>query len=126
LELAGAEDEVARGDLVSEGLPDLGDAEGDLHPVGLLNRSEVDEHGLGRLRPQVYHRGVVLDGPHVCLEHQVEALRFAQPAAAFRTPELSGRRVHGALATVPRSRAPPGKVVLSEAAMASLALYQRV
>jgi hypothetical protein len=37
LELAGAEDEVARGDLVAEGLADLADAEGQLAPGGALD-----------------------------------------------------------------------------------------
>src|SRR4030066_80687 len=34
LELAGAEDELAGGDLVAEGLADLGDSEGRAHPGG--------------------------------------------------------------------------------------------
>ena len=72
LELPGAEDEVARGDLVAERLADLADAErrllaGRLHHVG-----EVDEDALRGLRPQVVQAGLVLDRAEVGLEHHVE------------------------------------------------------
>ena len=41
LELAGAEDEVLRGDLVAEGLADLGDAEGRLLAGGLSTLAKL-------------------------------------------------------------------------------------
>ena len=72
LELPGPEDEVLRGDLVAEGLAHLGDAEGRLLPSGLDDIGEVDEHALGRLRPEVGDRPLVLQGPGVGLEHEVE------------------------------------------------------
>ena len=72
LELAGAEDEVLGGDLVAERLAHLGDAEGRLLAGGLDHVGEVDEHALGRLRPQVGHRPLVLQRAGVGLEHQVE------------------------------------------------------
>ena len=53
LELAGAEDEVPRRDLVPERLADLADAERDLPARGLLDVLEVDEDSLGGLGPQV-------------------------------------------------------------------------
>src|SRR5512134_1057296 len=52
LELARAEGEVARIDLVAEGLADLGDPEGDLLPGGLAHAFEVVEDGLAGLRAQ--------------------------------------------------------------------------
>ena len=56
LELAGAEDEVARRDLVAEALADLGDAERRLFPAGLQHVGEVDEHALRRLGAHVHLR----------------------------------------------------------------------
>jgi hypothetical protein len=79
LELARAEDEVARRDLVAERLADLRDAERQLAPHGRLHVEEVDEDALRRLGPEVGEgRGVVLrrgraDG---CAEHQVEGARL--------------------------------------------------
>ncbi len=72
LELAGAEDEVLRGDLVAERLAHLGDAERRLLAGGLEHVGEVDEHALGRLGPEVGHRALVLDRAGVGLEHEVE------------------------------------------------------
>src|SRR6202020_501051 len=52
LELAGAEDEVARRDLVAERLADLADAERDLLAAGRLHVLVVDEDALGGLRAE--------------------------------------------------------------------------
>src|SRR5688572_9266436 len=72
LELAGAEDEVARCDLVPEGLPDLGYPERHLYPAGLEHVLEIHEDPLRRLGPQIGQILRGFDGPHVGLEHQVE------------------------------------------------------
>ena len=72
LELAGAEDEVLRRDLVAEGLADLGDAEGRLLARRAEHVGEVGEHALGRLGAQVGHVALVLDRAGVGLEHEVE------------------------------------------------------
>ena len=72
LELAGAEHEVARRDLVAERLADLGDAERRLLAAGLQHVGEVDEHALRRLGPQVDVVAGALDRPGVGLEHEVE------------------------------------------------------
>src|SRR5438309_1245242 len=72
LELARAEDEVARGDLVAERLANLCDPERELLSRRLLDVLEVDEDGLRRLRPEPGDRCGVLDGAHERLEHQVE------------------------------------------------------
>ena len=53
LELAGAEHEVARRDLVAEALADLRDAERRLLAAGVEHVLEVHEHALRRLGPQV-------------------------------------------------------------------------
>src|ERR1035437_5002729 len=50
LELAHAEDEVARADLVAEALADLGDPEGELLPRRFPDVLEVHVTALGRLR----------------------------------------------------------------------------
>ncbi len=82
LELARPEDEVARRDLVAEGLADLGDAEGQLAPHGLQHVVEVDEDSLGRLGPEVGDGGVLLHRSHEGPEHQVELARGRQLALA--------------------------------------------
>ena len=89
LELAHPEDEVAGADLVPEALADLGDPERQLLARALLDVLEVDVAALGRLRPEVHDRGVLLDRAHVRLEHQVEPAR--RPRAARRRPGISGR-----------------------------------
>ena len=72
LELPDAENEIARGDLVAEGLADLAHAEGQLPAGGPLDGGEVDKNALGGLRPQVHLVGGVLRDALVGLEHQVE------------------------------------------------------
>ena len=57
LELAGPEDEVLRGDLVTEALAHLGDAEGHLHAGALLHVHELHEHRLRGLGAQVHRAG---------------------------------------------------------------------
>ena len=87
LELAGSEDEVARGDLVAEGLADLADAEGRLLSSGAHDVGEVDEDALSRLRTQVVQAGFVVDRTEVGLEQAGELTRLGPPAA------LPGHRV---------------------------------
>ena len=72
LKLAGAEGEVARGDLVAEGLADLAHAEGQFSPGGALDVLEVDKDALGGLRAQVHGVLGVLGDALEGLEHQVE------------------------------------------------------
>src|ERR1700677_1691968 len=81
LELAGPEDEVARGDLVAERLADLPDAERDLLPRGLQHVLEVDEDALGGLRAQVGEPGLVLDRAQVRTQQPVEHARLGEGAA---------------------------------------------
>ena len=82
LELPGAEDEVLRGDLVAEGLAHLGDPEGRLLARGALHVGEVREHALGGLGPQVRDVALVLDGPRVGLEHEVERPGLGEVASS--------------------------------------------
>ena len=86
LELAGAEDGVARRDLVAKRLALLGDAEGQAAAHRLDDDGEVDEHTLRRLRSQVHLRGVVSDRAQVGAEHEVELARLA--SADRRTPDI--------------------------------------
>ena len=52
LELARAEGEIARRDLVAKALADLGDAERNAHARAIEHVLEVDEDALGRFGPQ--------------------------------------------------------------------------
>ena len=81
LELAGAEDEVAGGDLVAEALAQLGDAERRLLAAAGHHVGEVEEDALGGLGPQVVQTGLVLDHAEVGLEHHVEVAGFGPRAA---------------------------------------------
>ena len=72
LEFPGAEGEVARGNLVAEGLAHLANAEGQLAPGGALDVGEVDKDALGGLRPEIDGGGGVLGNANLGLEHQVE------------------------------------------------------
>src|SRR5262249_30283212 len=89
LELAAAEDEVARGDLVAERLANLPDAERQLAPHRLEHVVEVHEDPLRGLRPQVGQRRVLLDRPHERLEHEVELARRSQLSLAAIGTERS-------------------------------------
>ena len=82
LELTSAEHEVARRDLVSERLPDLGDTERWALPTRVEHVGEVDEHALRRLGPKVNLRGGLGDRPGVGLEHQVELACLREGALA--------------------------------------------
>src|SRR5690606_34587581 len=72
LELARAEREVARVDLVAERLADLGDPERDLLARALPHALEVEEDRLAGLGAQVGGGRRVLLGADEGLEHQVE------------------------------------------------------
>ena len=80
LEFAGSEGEVARRNLVAEGLAYLGDAEGELAAGGREHVGEVNEDALGRFRSQVHLMGGVFDWAHEGLEHQAELARVGQLA----------------------------------------------
>ena len=110
LELAQAEDEVARGDLVAKSLALLGDAEGQAAPRRVDHVGEVDEHALRGLGTEPDLRGVLLDRTDEGLEHEVELPRRGERAAAFRAARRVGRLA---------ARAPlVGEVVLAPALLA--------
>ena len=91
LELADAEDEVARRDLVAEALADLADAERDLAARGALDILEVDENALRGLGAQIHLGGRVLGHALVGLEHEVELADIGKVAlAAARAGDLLG------------------------------------
>ena len=72
LELAGTEGEVARRDLIAEGLAYLTHAEGQLAAGGALDVGEVDEDALCGLRAEIAGGRAVLGDADGGLEHQVE------------------------------------------------------
>ena len=110
LELPRPEDEVARRDLVAEGLADLRDAA--RHAEAPRRRGdvlEVHEDALRRLRAQVGRRRGVGRGADARLEHEVERPRAARAAG----PVGRARRRHarhlglGALGDAPEGDGPP-------------------
>ena len=72
LKLADAEDEVARGDLIAEGLADLAYAEWQLFARGALDICEVNENALSGLGTQIAGGAGVLGNADGGLEHEVE------------------------------------------------------
>src|SRR6266513_2322823 len=82
LELARAEDEVPRRDLIAERLPDLRDTERHLLSRRLQHVQVVDVDALGRLGAQVDDRRRVLHRAHERLEHEVEHARRRERALA--------------------------------------------
>ena len=117
LELAGAEDEVAGGDLVAKRLADLGDPERRLLARELEHVLEVDEDALGRLGAQVGGRAGVLDRPDRGLEHEVELARVGEVAVGALARAL--RRLLAALRAAP-------DVVGAKAQLAGAAVDHRV
>src|SRR5207249_6185206 len=97
LELARAEDEVPGRDLVTERLPDLRDAEGDLLPRRLQHVQVVHVDPLRRLGTQIDDRGRVLHRAHERLEHEVEHARRRQRALAAAYGTLRRRLARRAL-----------------------------
>jgi hypothetical protein len=116
LELAGAEDEVAGGDLVPERLADLGDTERRLLAGELEDVLEVVEDPLRRLGPQIGVRARVGDRSDLRLDQQVEVARLPEIAVRAFAWVLGG--LVSAFAEL--------ELVLAEALLADLALDQRV
>ena len=72
LEFTRSENEISRGNLVSKGFPDLGNAKGDFDPTGIHDVFEIRKDSLGGFRPKITKRGPVAQGSDVSLEHHVE------------------------------------------------------
>ena len=121
LELAHAEEEVPRRDLVAEALADLRDAERRLHAHRVGHVLEVDEDALRRLGPQERGRALVLHRADRRLEHQVEVARLGQvavgrlagllrgPLAALRRLEVVGPEAQLAGAAVDSGSEKPAR-----------------
>src|SRR5205814_9046096 len=118
--------EVARTDLVPERLSDLGDPERDLLARALLDVLEVDVRALGRLRPEVDDRRVVLDGTHVRLEHQVEPARDGERPTVVRALQPEALDDAGVEKLGGRQSLGAGQLVEAVAAVACRALDERV
>ena len=82
LELAGAEGEIPRRDLIAEALADLGHAEGNAHARAVQHVLEVDEDALGRFGAEKDLAALVAHRARMRFEHQVEFPRLGQVAAA--------------------------------------------
>ena len=135
LELAGAEGEVARGDLVAEGLAHLADAEGQLAAGGALDVGEVHEDALRGLRPQIAGRGGILGDADGGLEHQVEladggkvmlAADRADHLGMARNERVHLIKGHGVHIHVLALLAVRDELVGAVAALAGAAVHQRV
>src|SRR5260370_23730879 len=116
LELAHAEEEVARRDLVAERLADLRDAKRRLPARELRHVLEVDEDALGRLRPQVRARRRIFHRADLCLEHEVELPRLGE--IALRELAWALRRLPAAMCVL--------EPVGPEAELARAAVDERV
>ena len=101
LELAGPEDEVARGDLVAEALAGLADAERRLLSGGVHDIEVVDEDALCGLRAEVVERTGILDRAHRRAQHPVEVPGLGELAlgAAVRAGDV-GETVRGFMAVL--------------------------
>ena len=84
LKLAHAEDEVSWADLVAERLADLGDAERDLLARRIAHVLVLHIGALRRLWTQVDHRGILFNGAHEGLEHQIESAWRGERAFTIR------------------------------------------
>src|SRR5690606_387076 len=106
-ELARAEDEITRRDLVAEGFADLADAERQFLTRGVQHVLEIDEDALGSFRTEIGDIRAFLSRTDKGLEHEVELLGCAKFAAAGRAFLFFKR-------------------IFPEPAVAFLALYQRI
>src|SRR5215211_5277550 len=70
LELARAEDEIARSYLVAKRLADLRYAERQLAISRIQNVFEIDEYALRGFGPQISKARFVFDWPNCCAKHQ--------------------------------------------------------
>ena len=113
---------LPRGDLVAEGLADLGDAEGHLAARRSATFLKLHEDALGRLGAQVDDGAIVLDRAHVRLEHEVEATGGGGSVRADEAQLL----VVGSSQSVAVGARRLGELVGAEAAVAGAAVDQRV
>src|SRR5437868_621680 len=95
LELARAEDEVSRRDLVAEPLAELREAERDFDARRVEDIAEIVEHPLSGLGPEVGFALLVPHRSNVGFEHQVELAGLGQLAAALAGPLRRLQRTRG-------------------------------
>src|SRR5271154_5951844 len=81
LELARAEGEIARRDLVAERLADLRDAERDALPRRFQNIFELRENRLRGFGAEISNAVFAFNRTDISFEHQVEWPRFSQKGA---------------------------------------------
>ena len=133
LKLAGAEGEVARGDLVAEGLAHLADAEGQLAAGGALDVGKVDKDALRGLGTQIADGGGILGHADGGLEHEVELADGGEVMLAAHGADnivmLGNERVHLVEAhgvNVDLGMFLADELVGSVAGLAGLAVEQRI
>ncbi len=80
LELAGTEDEIARGDLVAECFADLGNAEGEFHAAGIDDVFVIGKDSLRGLGAEVSGGRIVCEGTDLGFKHEFEFARFGKGA----------------------------------------------
>ena len=83
LELTLAEEEVTRGDLVTEGLTDLADTKRNLHARGLDNIVKVEVDVLASFTAQVGLHALALDNTKIGLHQEVKPARLCEFTAAY-------------------------------------------
>src|SRR5216683_1551990 len=125
LELAGPEDEVTRGYLVTERLTDLPDTERDLPARALQDVAVVDEDPLRRLRTQVRKARLVLHRSEVGAQQAVEHAGLGERAlgTAVRAGYL-GKRVGRRVTVLCLVRV--DEVIYAESLMAGQAFGERI
>ena len=101
LKLAGAEDEVARRDLIAKALAGLADAERRLLARSVHDVEVIDEDALRGLGTQVVHRTRVVDGANGRAEHAIEVAWLGEVTlvAAVGAGDV-GKAVGGRLAVL--------------------------
>ena len=82
LEFAGAESEIARSDLIAEGLADLANAEGQFFPRRAGDILEIDEDALRRFRSEIDRGSGIFVDALEGLEHQIELADIRKVALA--------------------------------------------
>mmetsp|Transcript_722 Transcript_722/g.2311 ORF Transcript_722/g.2311 Transcript_722/m.2311 type:complete len:278 (+) Transcript_722:792-1625(+) len=84
LEFTAPEDEIPRGDLIAEGLANLGNAKGNLGAGNFPDVLEVDKDALRSFRAEIGRGGRALEGTDLSGEHEVEVTWRRQVSGVSR------------------------------------------
>ena len=129
-EFANTEDEVARGDLVTEGFSDLADTEGDLAAGGALNVEKVHKNALRGFGAQIEFAFCVFGDALEGFEHEVELANVGKvTGAAVRADDVVVFDILAHLFKGPAGRIDAGvfnEFVGAVAGLAVFAVHQRI